>query len=274
VATLAAAALAGLGAAAAVAAEPGGPAAGRRLVEVRRFAAAEARQGVAVDARHVYAIDDRALGKYDKRSGVRVAAWTAPEGGGFVHLNGGVVREGRILCAHSNYPGVPMLSSIESFDVETLAHVGSHAFGIFQGSATWLDWRDGSWLVAFANYAGRGGVPGRGPAWTSLVRFDASWRAQGGFGFPPEVVARFGTRSASGGAFGPGGLLYATGHDAREVYALRLPAAGGVLELVEVLPAPAAGQGIAWDPDEPGLLWMVEKGTRELVAARLEAPRR
>jgi hypothetical protein len=240
---------------------------------VRRFAAAEARQGVAADAAHVYAIDDRAIGKYDKRSGARVAGWSAPEGSGFVHLNGGVALDGRLHCAHSNYPGVPMLSSIESFDAGTLAHVGSHAFGIFQGSATWVDRRDGAWLVAFANYAGRGGVPGRGPEWTALVRFDERWRPQGGFGFPDEVVRRFGTRSSSGGAFGPDGLLYTTGHDAREVYALRLPAAGGALELVEVLPAPAAGQGLAWDPAEPGLLWMIEKTTREVIAARLEGAR-
>jgi len=269
---LARAAIAALLAAAAPLAAADPPAAGRRLVEVRRFRAAEARQGVAADAHHVYAIDDRRIGKYAKRSGERVAGWNAPEGGGFVHLNGGVVLDGRLYCAHSNYPGIPMLSSIEIFDTASLAHVASHGFGIFQGSATWLDRRDGAFFVAFANYAGRGGVPGRGPEWTSLVRFDARWRPQGGFGFPPALVSRFGTRSSSGGAFGPDGLLYTTGHDAREVYALRLPRAGGALELVEILPAPAAGQGIAWDPAEPGLLWMIEKSSREVVAARLEGP--
>ena len=247
-------------------------AAGRRFALVRRVPAAEARQGVAVDADHLYAIEDRRIGKYDKKSGERVGGWSADVGAPFVHLNSGIVLDGRLHCAHSNYPGVPMLSSVEVFDAASLAHVGSHPFGIFAGSATWVERRDGAWYVAFANYAGRGGVAGRGPEWTSLVRFDAGFAPQGGFAFPAAVVKRFGTRSASGGAFGPDGLLYVTGHDAPEVYALRVPSAGAELELVEILPAPAPGQGIAWDPAEPGLLWMVDKRRRELVAARLEGP--
>jgi hypothetical protein len=244
----------------------------RRMVEIRRFPASEARQGVAVDARHFYAIDDRRIGKYDRRTGERVASWAAPPGAGFRHLNGCCALEGRLHCAHSNFPEVPPQSSIELFDARSLEHVGSHSFGIFQGSATWIDRRDGVFWVAFANYAERGRVPGRGPAWSSIVLFDPSWRPIGGYAFPAEVVARFGSHGSSGGAFGSDGLLYATGHDAPELWVLRVPKAGPALELVEILPAPLAGQGVAWDPEEPAVLWSIRRDSREVVASRLATP--
>ena len=246
----------------------------RRVVEIRRFAAEEARQGVAVDAEHFYAIDDRRIGKYAKRTGERVAAWSAPEGGPLAHLNGGVVVAGRLLCAHSNYPALPMRSSIEVFDAARLAHLESRRLAVADGSATWVLPRDGDFWVAFANYAGRGGAPGRGPEATFVLRLDASLHPLGTLRFPPAVVRRFGTRSSSGGSFGPDGLLYATGHDAPELYALRAPSAGDALELVEIVPAPIAGQGLAFDPSEPDLLWTILRASREVVVSRLVAPGR
>jgi hypothetical protein len=229
---------------------------------------------VAVDAEHFYAIDDRRIGKYSKRTGERVATWSAPAGGPIVHLNSGVVLDGRLHCAHSNYPGVPMRSSIEVFDAATLSHLASRSLDELAGSATWVDRRDGAYFVGLANYSGRGGAPGRGPEQTAVLRLDASFRPVGRHGFPASVVARFGTRSNSGGAFGPDGLLYATGHDAPEVYALRVPAPDepdGILELVTTLGAEATGQGIAWDPVEPRLLWTIRRDAREVVASRLVA---
>jgi len=243
----------------------------RRLETIRRFRAEEARQAVAVDAEHFYAIDDRRIGKYAKRTGERVASWAERERGPILHLNSGVVFEGRLHCAHSNFPGVPMRSSIEVFDARSLAHLASRDLGELPGSATWIDRREGLFFVGLANYAGRGGVPGRGPEHSSIARFDAAWRPLGRHVFPRAVVLRFGTRSNSGGAFGPDGLLFATGHDAPELYVLRVPAAGAVLELVEILPAPASGQGIAWDPAEPGVLWTIRREAREVVASRLRA---
>jgi hypothetical protein len=222
-----------------------------------------------VDADHFYAIDDRRIAKYAKRTGERVASWVERDGGPIVHLNSGVVLDGRLHCAHSNYPGVPMRSSIEVSDARTLAHLESHDLGELAGSATWIDRHGGSLWVGLGNYAGRGGAPGRGPEHSAVARFDGAWLPLGSYGFPKSVVGRFGTRSNSGGAFGPDGLLYATGHDAPEVYALRVPAAGSVLELVEILPAPASGQGIAWDPADPGVLWTIRRDAREVVASRL-----
>lgn len=239
------------------------------LQEIRRFEAAEARQAVAVDAHHFYAIDNREIGKYDKQTGKRVARYAAPEGGGIHHLNSGIVLDGHLYCANSNYPGVPMLSSIEIFDTATLEHLDSHSFGMLPGSATWIDRRDGIWWVGFGNYEGRGGIPDRGTAWTEIALYDDQWRRVGGYGFPAAVVEQFGTRSNSGSAFGPDGLLYATGHDEAALYVLRVPKAGAALEFVEVLPVSAEGQGIAWDPSDPGVLYTILRSTREVVVSRL-----
>ena len=262
---------AALAPAAAVAAG-GADAGGWRAREIRRFAAEEARQAVAVDALHVYAIDDRRIGKYAKATGRRVASFRAPEGGGIAHLNGGVVVAGRLVCAHSNYPALPMRSSLEVFDAGSLAHLESRPLEIGDGSATWALPHGGGYWVAFANYAGRGGAPGRGPEASFVARLDTALRSLGRLRFPPEVVRRFGTRSSSGASFGPGGLLFATGHDAPELWVLRAPAAGDALELVAIVPAPIAGQGIAFDPAEPDVLWAVRRASRELVALRIAAP--
>lgn len=235
----------------------------------RPLIAPEARQGVAVDRDHLYAVTNRAIGKYDRRTGERVGEWEGSEDGPIVHLNSGVVVDGRLYAAHSNYPGVPQVSSIEVWDAVTMEHVASHALGIQNGSATWVDRHDCAWWVAFASYDGRGGVPGRGVEWTELVRYDNEWRATNAWVFPAEVVERFRPYSNSGGAWGPDGQLYVTGHDAMEVYVLRLPDAGGVIALVEILPFAGRGQGIAWDPADPEVLFGVRRDTQEVVATRI-----
>jgi len=163
-----------------------------------------------------------------------------------------------------------MVSSIEIFDTETLQHVGSHSLGILGGSATWVDRaEDGHWWVAFGNYAGRGGVPGRGPAWTNLVEFDESWRRVAGFVYPPTVVEQFERMSNSGGTWGSDGLLYITGHDDGVVFVLSLPTAGSVLVLEKEVPVRAEGQGIAWDRGEPGTLYSIIRSSREVVVSTL-----
>jgi hypothetical protein len=238
-----------------------------RFDEVRRFATEEATQGVAVDAGHFYAISNRRIGKYDKETGRRVDGWEGPVEGPVIHLDSGVVIDGLLYCAHSNYPGVPMASSIEIFDTETMTHVGSRSLGIVEGSATWIDRADGHWWVALANYAGVGGVPGRGPEWTTLLEFDGGWRRVAGFTFPSEVVERFGVMSNSGGTWGSDGRLYITGHDEGVVFVMSLPTAGSVLRLEEEMPVPAEGQGIAWDRGEPGTLYSIVRSTREVVVS-------
>ena len=240
-----------------------------RFEEVRRFAAPEAVQGVAVDDRYFYAISNRSIGKYDKATGRRVDGWEGEADGPIIHLDSGVVIDGLLYCAHSNYPGVPMTSSIEIFDPETMTHVGSHSLGIMEGSATWVDRRDGHWWITFANYTGPGGVPGHGSEWTSLVQFDESWRRVAGFVYPAEVVERFDVMSNSGGTWGSDGRLYITGHDEGVVFVLALPESGSVLTLEEELPITAEGQGIAWDRAEPGVMYSIIRSGREVVESRL-----
>jgi hypothetical protein len=243
--------------------------AGRQFEETRRFSAREATQAVAVDERYFYAITNRAIGKYDKRTGDLVKTWEGLAGGPIIHLDSGVVLDGVLYCAHSNYPGVPMVSSIETWDTKTLEHAGSHSLGIFAGSATWVDRRDGHWWVAFAHYAGSGGEPGKGPEWTTLVKFDSEWRQVGGYSYPRAVVERFGTMSNSGGSWGADGRLYITGHDNAEIYAMSFPKAGSVLVLEETLPVAAEGQGIAWDRSEPGMMYTILRSKAQVVVSRL-----
>ena len=261
-----------LGLAFGAAAEPAG------FTQVRSYSAPAARQAVAVDAQHFYAIGNHWIEKYERSSGRKVGEWKGEAGGPIIHLNSGILIDGELWCAHSNYPGIPMVSSLERFDPVSLEHTGSHSFGIQQGSATWVDRRDGAWWVAFAHYGElggggkKGGEPGKGPEWTSLVRFDDRWRRTGGWVFPAELVKGFAPSSNSGGLFAPDGMLWATGHDAAEIYVLRLPEAGSVLEWVATLPAPIAGQGIARDPSDERALWGIVKRTREVVQMKRSDP--
>jgi hypothetical protein len=245
-----------------------------RVTETQRFVAAEARQGVAADAEFLYVISNHAVGKYRKSGGERIASWECPEGEPLIHLNAGVVFEGRLYCAHSNFPGVPHVSSVEIWDTNTLRHVGSRSLGRTDGSLTWIDRRNGRWIAAFVHYGGRGGEPGRGPEWTRIVEFDDEWRETGGWTLPAELVVRLGTDgySTSGGALGPGGLLYLTGHDAPELYVLSFPSAGSVLRWIATLPIPAEGQAFGWDPVEPSVAHFVLKRTREVITVRMLSP--
>lgn len=247
------------------------PAAATTSREVRRFPAAEAHQAVAVDAEHFYAIDSAAIGKYDRKSGKLVARWAESAGGPLQHLNSGVVVDGRLYCAHSNYPEVPMASSIEIFDPRTMTHAGSHSFGIFAGSATWVDFHDGAWWVTFALYNHKGTEKDRDNRWTSLVRFDRDWRRTAGWVFPPAVLQRFAPYSSSGGSWGPDGRLYVTGHDAPELYVLTLPRAGATLELVDTVATPGHGQGIAWDRGgaDRRILYTLHRPTHEVIVLEI-----
>lgn len=242
--------------------------------ELRRFKAAEAGQGVAVDRDFFYAINNYALGKYDKKTGVRVANWEGTKGGEIIHLNAGIVLEGKLYGIHSNYPGVPMLSSVEIFDPATLAHIGTHSFGRMDGSFTWLDRRNGKWIACFVHYGNKGAEPNRDSAWTQIIEFDDEWRRMSAWALPPDLIERFGGRgySASGGAFGPGGHLYLTGHDNPELYVVAFPKAGSVMKWIATIPITAEGQAFCFDPGEPGVIYTIFRKTKEVVVGRVKGP--
>jgi hypothetical protein len=251
-----------------------GPEAGRASggpQALREFEAPAAKQGVAVGARHFYAVDDRRIERYEKATGAAAGAWQAGDDPRLRHLDSGLVHAGRLYCAHSNYPAVPMRSSIEVFDADSLRHLASIPLPGAPGSATWIDRHAGRWWVAFAHYRGRGGEPGRGPEESRLLVYDDDWRPEAVYRYPEGLVERFAGYSNSGGSWGPDGRLYLTGHDAAELYVLALPAAGDRLQWLETLPAPIAGQGIAWDRSGPAELWGVVRASRRVL--RMTAPR-
>ena len=236
---------------------------------VRRFQAPEAKQAVAVDATHFYAIDNRRIGKYDKTTGAKVAEWRDAEGGPFIHLNSGVVIDGRLYCAHSNYPGVPMVSSIEVWDAGTMRHVHSIPIGTGRGSATWIDRHAEAWWVMYAHYPAPRGEPGKGPEYSVLVRYDLEWRETGAWAFPKSVVARWDGMSSSGGVWTDDARLITAGHHAPELHVLRLPVAGATLVLEAIVPVESEGQGVALDPADATLLWSIQRRTAEVLVSKM-----
>lgn len=232
-----------------------GPSAGTRVLP-----AEEAVQGVAADAGHFYAIADRAIGKYRRTDGVRVARWSAPSGGHFKHLNAGFVRDGKLIVAHSNFPVRPDRSSVEFFDAGDLRHLRTHEFVDPPGSLTWIVPRGAGWLACFAHYA-RTSDTSR----TRIVELDADFRILRSMPLAPELLARFGSASASCGAFGPDGVLHLSGHDAKELYRVRLPEGDGAVTLDSVIPFPGEGQGFAWDASGSGDLFGILRSRRQVV---------
>ena len=241
-----------------------------RLAQIAEFAVPEANQGVAVDDRYFYAIDNTTIAKYDKKTGALVKRRTQESGGRLIHLDGGTVLDGKIYCAHSNYPAWPMTSSLEIFDATTLDHVGTHSFGINWGSLTWVDRRDGFWWMVFANYDqpyGPNKTPYGYKANTQLIKFTSDFQMLEAWTLPASILDKFELMSNSGGSWGPDGFLYLTGHDPAELYQMRLPSTGSVLELVATLPMNIRGQGIAWDRSEPGVIYGIIRATAAERAA-------
>ncbi len=235
---------------------------------IRRFHAAEASQAVAVDGSFFYAIDDAAIGKYDKGTGNRVSGWAARPNESITHLNSGVVIGHELLCANSNYPNIPMVSSVEVFDPGRMVHLRSMPLPSGLGSATWLDYADGSWWVTFAHYSGKGGEPGKGSDATRLARLSDDWRPIETWTFPPAVVKRWGTMSSSGGTVAAGRRFYTTGHDAPEVYVVEVPATGSELKLLGTIRVESNGQGIALDREQR-VLYSIQRRTREVIVSAL-----
>jgi hypothetical protein len=225
-----------------------------RYLQSASMAAAEANQAAAADERYVYAIDNAVIAKYDRVTGKRLALST----GRAKHLNSGFLWKGKLYCAHSNYPRKPEQSEIMVLDPATMALNTFHDFGESRGSLTWVVREGDFWWCNFAQY-------GADNARTVLMKLSADWRELGAWTYPPEVVQRLGQMSISGGLW-KDGVLLATGHDHREIYELRPPKDGKVLQLVRVVPAPFSGQGIALDPKSGGLVG-IDRGKRQIVFA-------
>ncbi len=237
--------------------------------EIRRWQPRGANQGVAVDDRHFYGIGNFIVGKYDKHTGERVQEWIGLRGGPIVHFNGGHVQDGLLVIAHSNFPQLPMASSLEYFDRQTVQPVKTLSLGIRLGSLTWAEKKDGFWWACFANYNDKGTTPGFDQRWTYVGRFDEQWNLLESWSFPPQVVATWGSSSCSGGSWGDDGFLYVTGHDAKELYVLQVPKMGVTLDYITTIDVPFEGQAWAWDRSEKRLIYGISRTSREVIVARI-----
>jgi hypothetical protein len=227
-----------------------------KIVQTTVLAAPEANQAACADERFVYAIDSKLIAKYDRASGRQISVST----GDAHHLNSGYLWQGKIYCAHSNYPRKPEKSEIMVLDPETMVLSQFKNFGEYRGSLTWVLREGEVWWCNFAHY-------GADNAKTVLLKLDANWGELGAWTYPAEVIKELGQYSISGGICRDG-LLLTTGHDHKVIYRLRLPAKGDVLELVDVLPSPFPGQGIATDP-KTGALIGIDRSKRQIVFAEL-----
>ncbi|WP_028296628.1 hypothetical protein [Olivibacter sitiensis] len=235
---------------------------------VEEITVSEAKQGVAVDSQYFYVVNNSDITKHRKDSGLQVAKWNG-ESYGVKHLNGGVVIGNRLYCTNSNYPKVPMTSSIEIFDTDSLSHVDSHSIGIDYGSLTSIDFKDNSWWAVFAHYNNDDDY--RSNKWTSLVKFTEDWIKTAAWVFPDTLIKQFGDMSCSGALWGTDGNLYLTGHDLKEMYVLQIPKIGSTLDLLRIIDVPLPGQGIALDKSVvPNVFYGINRARRQVIRFSLD----
>ena len=239
--------------------------------EIARYDAPEAVQGAAVDGNYFYAIVNLAIGKYEKASGELVRRWIGSRGGPIQHINSCYVEGTELLCANSNYPQVPMASSNEIFDTEAMQHARTFSLGMMEeGSLTWFDRLGSGWVAGFAQYDGRGGLKYKDHSFSTIVRYDSSWRREGGWMIAPSVIQRMKPMAASGGSIGPDGLLYLSGHDRAEIYVLAAPAMGPTLIHIATIEIDAQGQAFAWDKSaNDRIVYAISRSNRQVRSFRL-----
>lgn len=217
-----------------------------------------ANQAAAADETFVYVVDNGVIAKLDRSTGKELGRSV----GKAQHLNSGFLREGKVYCAHSNYPKTPHQSDIRVLDPETMKLDIFHVFDAPPGSLTWAVRRGTHWWCCFAHY-------GKDNEKTVLVQYDEGWKEMGRWTFPKELVADWGSSSLSGGIWMDDDLL-ATGHDKKVIYKLKVPKEGSVVKVIEVIPSPFPGQGIAADPKTGGLVG-IDRGKRQVLFAKFEA---
>ena len=236
-------------------------------VELARYKAPQAKQGVVANKKHFIVFSNDSMVKYDKATGQVVQAFYSDK---LKHLNSGIIHKGKIYCAHSNYPAIPMWSSIEIWDEKTLQHIGNHSFGIENGSCTWMDIYQGHYYVMFAHYANPGKMePGKDVSWSQLVKYDMNWRHVGAWVLPPALVQRLTPYSLSGGVITSTGQILCSPHHGKELYLLSFPDMGSALIWQQTIQTPIDGQAIALDTSEKDVLWGISRETREVIKTKI-----
>lgn len=233
--------------------------------QVRTLPSADAHQAAAADEEFLYAISSTRIVKYDRFTDREVGASRGPA----KHLNSGFLWDGKLYCAHSNYPAVPEQSEILVLDPASMELTTFHAFGNAGGSLTWAIRDAGHWWCNFARY-------GEQNAGTFLVRYDLDWKETGRWTCPAELIARLGRNSLSGGVFadGDGPAFLVTGHDDKVLFRVAVPPPPAtVLTFEGEVAVPFTGQGIARDPRTGGLVG-IDRARKQVLVAETENPRR
>jgi len=233
---------------------------------VRAYSAPEASQGAAGDKDYFYAVGNGIIAKYRRDNGQPVSRWGGEDQVLLRHINSCYKQGHKLSCANSNFPAIPMGSSIEIFDTGELRHLESNSLGLTEeGSLTWFDKTDDGWIASFVHYDGRGGVPYKSNGYTSLVRFDNQWRRTGGWLFPPAILKLMAPHGTSGGAIGPDGYLYVTGHDLPQMYVLAKPSMGPYLLHIATVAIAAHGQAFSWLENGGRDVFAVNRGNENKV---------
>ena len=99
------------------------------------MASPPANQAAAADEKFVYVVDDGVIAKHDRLTGKELARSV----GKAQHLNSGFLWDGKLYCAHSNYPSPrkPHQSDIRVLDPATMKLDIFHTFDAPPGSPTW-----------------------------------------------------------------------------------------------------------------------------------------
>ncbi|MEX2592717.1 MAG: hypothetical protein WD426_08080, partial [Anditalea sp.] len=216
--------------------------------------AEEATQAAAATKSHVYAINNSEVVQYNRSTGEK----TGVSSGNASHLNSGFFWKKKLYLAHSNYPNKPDSSDIRILDPKDMELNIFKDFGESEGSLTWAIRHKGDWWCMFVYY-------GTENHKSYLARFDDDWQEKQRWYFPPEVIAKLGNMSISGGVWKDGGF-WVTSHDEKELHRVRLPKTGNRLEYIETVPAPFSGQGIAEDPLTGGLVG-IDRSDRKILFA-------
>ena len=222
--------------------------------QTRVLPAAEAVQAAAATANHVFAITSDKVAVYTRKSGQRIGV----SSGAAQHLNSGLVWQGKLLCAHSNYPQLPENSEVKILDPLTLKLTTFKSLGDCGGSLTWIVRRGAHWLCNFARYEEHNHQ-------TFLVEFDAQFKELRRWTYPPSVIEKLGRFSLSGGVWYQDELLV-TGHDDPVAFRLQLPQTGKQLKHLGNYPVPFTGQGFAVDPVGGGLVG-INRAKRQVIFA-------
>jgi hypothetical protein len=201
-------------------------------------------QAAAADEQFAYAISNSKVAQYDRKTGELKKIST----GDAEHLNSGWIWQGKIYCAHSNFPKLPEKSDLRVYDPDTGKLTIHHSFTKSLGSLTWAirDPENKFWWCCFAYYQ-------KDNAKTYLAKMDDEFKELQRWSFPEKVVGDWDNASASCGIW-DGDTLLVTHHHFKVLYRLKVPKKGDTLEFVEALSCPFPGQGIAYDPVTKGLV--------------------